>query len=181
MAQVILLNGVSSAGKSTLARALLAASSTELLHVAMDDFIAMLPVGTEAQSNWFPVRTGEADGQPITAIGNGPRGIRLLKAMRIFVAAAADQALDLVVDDVCTNDAIVDYRTKLARHELTVVKVDAPLSVLERREQKRGDRAIGLAREQSTHIHLGIDYDLEIDTSIGSAEVLAAQILRQVS
>ena len=40
--------------------------------------------------------------------------------------------------------------------------------MLEAREQARGDRALGLARWQHERVHLGLDYDLEIDTATAS-------------
>jgi chloramphenicol 3-O phosphotransferase len=43
MARIILLNGVGSAGKSSIARALQAITSKPYLHVAMDSFLDMLP------------------------------------------------------------------------------------------------------------------------------------------
>ena len=44
---VILLNGVSSAGKTTLAKAIQKCAGDIWLHVAMDSFVAMLPDGRE--------------------------------------------------------------------------------------------------------------------------------------
>jgi chloramphenicol 3-O phosphotransferase len=40
--------------------------------------------------------------------------------------------------------------------------------VLEARERARGDRLIGLARWQLDRVHVGVAYDLEIDTTAAS-------------
>jgi chloramphenicol 3-O phosphotransferase len=47
---------------------------------------------------------------------------------------------------------------------------------LERREHTRGDRQIGLAREQQATIHNSVIYDIEVDTSILNLEECAMNI-----
>lgn len=157
MARVIVLNGASSAGKSTLAKVLQEVSDTDWLHVAMDDFMAMLPDGSECDPRWFVVEEGsDPAGLPLVSITNGPRGANLLAAMRSFVAEAAGRGLDVVVDDVATAADVADYRSRLAAHSICVVKVDASPDILERRERARRDRMIGLARQQSATLHEGV-------------------------
>lgn len=56
------------------------------------------------------------------------------------------------------------------------VGVHAPLEVLEERERQRGDRDIGLAPWLVRHVHKGIRYDLEIDTSKHSPAECAVRI-----
>ena len=60
------------------------------------------------------------------------------------------------------------YAGLLADFEVFWVGVYAPLDVLEARERQRGDRLIGLARWQYDRVHEGMNYDLEIDTSIAT-------------
>ncbi|MHA7818077.1 MAG: chloramphenicol phosphotransferase CPT family protein [Erythrobacter sp.] len=181
MARVIILNGPSSAGKSTLARALQDISEADWLHVSMDDFMAMLPDGSERDPRWFVVEGGsDPAGFPLVSITNGPLGEQLLSAMRSFVAEAAVRGLDIVVDEVATAAEIADYRSRLGAHALTVVKIDAGLEVLERREMARGNRMIGLARRQSATLHEGVAYDLEIDTGASTAGECAKAILARI-
>lgn len=44
-ARIVLLNGVGSAGKSSIAKVLQAITTEPFLHVAMDTFLEMLPEG----------------------------------------------------------------------------------------------------------------------------------------
>ena len=60
--QVIVLNGVSSSGKTTLAKAIQKYGEDIWLHVAMDNFVAMLPDGREFDRDWFPVTEVQIDG-----------------------------------------------------------------------------------------------------------------------
>ncbi|GAB5347368.1 chloramphenicol phosphotransferase CPT family protein [Alteriqipengyuania sp. 357] len=177
MATVIILNGVSSVGKTTLAKAIQKTALADFLHLSMDGFIAMLPDGREFAPDWFPVEHDEAEGGPVVAITSGPLGAKLLATMRKTIADLADKGFDVVVDEVCTAPAITDYRQRLAGHSVHVVKVTAHLDEIERRERERGDRLIGLARGQAGHLHNGIEYDQVVDAGARSAEQCAQAIL----
>ena len=181
MARVLVLNGLSSVGKTTLAKAIQNASSNDFLHLSMDAFIAMTPDGREADPCWFPVHRRKAGGQAVVSITIGPRGKELLAAMRRTVSHLADSGFDIVVDEVCRAPEIADYRNRLSAHRVHFVKVEADLALIERRERERGDRLIGLAREQATHLHDGITYDQTVDTGCCSPDECARSILDRFS
>lgn len=174
--QVVILNGVSSSGKTTLAKAIQKYGEDIWLHVAMDNFIAMLPDGREFDREWFPVTEVERGEETLPYIGNGPAGESLLTQMRQLVENLAGAGFNVLVDEVAEAAVIADYRRRLGG-SCFVVKVDAPLSELERRERERGDRMVGLAREQSSRLHLGIEYDLEVDTHSHTPDQLARAVL----
>ncbi len=177
--QVVILNGVSSSGKTTLAKAIQKYGEDIWLHVAMDNFVAMLPDGKEFDREWFPVTEVERGGATLPYIGNGPGGESLLAQMRQLVESLGNAGFNVLVDDVADSTAIADYRHRLGA-SCFVVKVDAPLTELERRERERGDRMIGLAREQSSRLHEGIEYDLEVDTHGETPDALARRVLSAV-
>ena len=176
-ARVIILNGVSSAGKTTLARAIQSQADFTILHIEMDKFLSFLPEGHEFKPDWFEMTKVKTPSGTAPRIANGPRGAKLLRIMRQFVVNAAQERLDLVVDEVCHAPEMADYRKGLAGCRARFVKVGAPIEELERRERARGDRLIGLAREQSSHLHEGIAYDMEVDTHAHGTASLAARIL----
>lgn len=181
MARVVVLTGVSSAGKSSLARKMQDQAKRDWLHVTFDKFISMIPVGRETSPDWFVVRNAAKDPDvPEISFTSGPRGLELRQAMRDFVRVAADRGIDMIVDDVCTTLEVDDYRSQLADHELTIVRVDVPLAAAERREKARGDRMIGLTRNQAGRIHEGIDYDLTVVNDDGQLDACAARILAAV-
>jgi chloramphenicol 3-O phosphotransferase len=96
--------------------------------------------------------------------------------MRLFVAALASADNNLILDDVILDGGLRDYETLLAGTRLLKVGVFAPLAVLEDRELKRGDRALGLARWQYSRVHAGAHYDLEVDTSLDDPAACARRI-----
>lgn len=162
---VILLNGPGSAGKTSLAKALQTIAARPMLHVQMDDFLAMLPEAYMDHAAGLRFEVLREDGRPSVRVHSGPVAERALAGMRRAVAALAGAGNDLIVDEVMLGDELADYRRLLAGVELRVVGVRARLEVLEAREALRGDRAIGLSRWQHQRVHAGRTYDLEIDTS----------------
>jgi chloramphenicol 3-O phosphotransferase len=166
MARVVLLNGVGSAGKGSIAKALQAMTREPFLHVQMDAFLDMLPEASWGQADWITFETIDEDGKPSVAITSGPAAERAIRGMRRAVAAMAAQGNNLIVDEVLLGvEKRRDYEEILAPFEVFHVGVFAPLEVLEARERQRGDRMIGLARWQYDRDHKGLTYDLEVDTS----------------
>ena len=105
--RVIVLNGTTSAGKSTLAKALqrrLATAGEPWIVIALDDFFARVP------PDWFwigdHVGPHAQDGMTFEMIDGaierrmGPFGRTVLAAYRAAVAAMARAGLDVIVDEV---------------------------------------------------------------------------------
>lgn len=177
MSRAVLLNGVSSVGKGSVARALQAIAARPMLHVQMDAFLEMMPPGSFGDPAGYVFETRQEDGKPVTAITSGPILQTAMQAMRAAVAAMADAGADLVVDEVIWDAGdLDDYRRRLAGHDFRVVGLTAPLEVIERREQARGDRTLGLARWQHDKVHAGMAYDLELDTALAPPDALAALV-----
>jgi chloramphenicol 3-O phosphotransferase len=177
MSAVVLLNGVGSAGKSSIARAIQVLASRPFLHMSMDAFLDMMPPRYLNHADGWRFETLEQDGFPVVAVHSGARVETAFRGMRRAVAAMAEAGNDVVVDEVFWGDELADYRALLAAHDFSAVGVFAPLEVLEARERARGDRDIGLARWQFDRLHLGGDYDLVVDTSQANVETCAWRIV----
>jgi len=177
--RIIILNGVGSAGKSSIAKALQQIASTPWLHVAMDVFCEMLPAPLQDHAQGFLYERREEDGKPVVVIHEGPTGRRVMRGMRRAIRAMAEEGNDLIVDDVLLGEACADYEAALAGLTVHWVGVMAPLAVLEERERARGDRLIGTSRWQMTRVHEGQRYDLEVDTARMTAMECAEAIKRR--
>ena len=163
---IIILNGPGSVGKSSTARALQTITTEPFLHVAMDDFIDMLPERMSGHPDGLLFETIEDQGKPSIIIRSGPVLERAMRGMRHAIVAMAAQGNNLVVDEVMIGgDKVRDYRALLTAFAVHLVGLFAPLEVLEARERVRGDRDIGLARWQHARVHQDMRYDLEIDTT----------------
>lgn len=177
MATVILLNGVGSAGKSSIAKALQTITAEPFLHVAMDAFLDMMPARLWDHPDGITFETVQQDGKPSVVIRSGPVADRLLRGMRQSVAAMARQGGNLIVDEVLIDDGdMAEYATLLVDIKFRTVGLFAPLDVLEARERARGDRLIGLARWQYDRVHRGKRYDLELDTGEATPMACAERI-----
>lgn len=177
VARIILLNGVGSAGKTSIAKALQSIARTPLLHVQMDAFLDMLPKHLIGHPEGLLFQSVEQDGKAAVAISSGPVAERALRGMRHSVAALAAQGNDLILDEVLLGTTAREYEELLAVFRLCRVSVFAPLDVLEARERQRGDRLIGLARWQYGRVHQNMQYDLELDTSRASP-MTCAELIR---
>ena len=175
--RIILLNGVGSAGKSAIARALQKITREPFLHVAMDAFLDMLPEALWGHPDGIIFETLQDGGKPSVIIRSGPAAERLLRGMRHAIAAMARQGNNLIVDEVLLDGDNAAYQAALAGLEVVRVGVFAPLEILEAREAARGDRMIGLARWQYDRVHKDMTYDLEVDTSRATA-MECAELIR---
>jgi chloramphenicol 3-O phosphotransferase len=175
-ATIILLNGVGSSGKSSIAKALQTIAARPFLHVQMDVFMEMLPEALQHHADGFSYETVHEDEKPAVVIRTGPTGRLALQGMRHAIAAMAGQGNNLIVDDVLCDGEMPEYAKLLSAFDLHLVGVFAPLDIIEERERRRGDRLIGLARWQYGRVHKDVAYDLEIDTSTATPLECAKRI-----
>jgi chloramphenicol 3-O phosphotransferase len=166
MSLVILLNGTSSAGKSSIAQALQTRYDGLLLHQSVDDWFSQLP------PQHF---TGEV---PLTPA----QSRALFRAFHWAVAATANAGIDVAVDMLLLEpEWLADLRESLVGHRVCFVGVHCPLEELERREAERGDRELGLARAQLNTVHSHSPYDVEVDTSAALPGACAERILSHLA
>jgi chloramphenicol 3-O phosphotransferase len=178
----VVLNGPSSAGKSSIGRALQARWARPLQLSGIDTFLGCQSAaffGDPQRScggfDWLP--SPDAAG-PVTAIRVGPLGDALLGAAHAYWRACAGGGLDQVVDDVWLSQAAADALTAaLAGLPVLWVGVRCDPGELAERERGRGDRTPGQARWQAGRVHRWRGYDLELDTGRATAERCADRVL----
>jgi chloramphenicol 3-O phosphotransferase len=165
MVSIILLNGVSSSGKSSIAKALQKRLDAPYLHVCIDVFEEMMPDRTRLTE------------QARQTVFN-----KMLSGFHHSIAALASCDNNLIVDTVIIEDDdprnwAIECLTLLAPYDVYLVGVRCNLDELERRELARGDRPAGLSRWQFSRMHSQLIYDFEVDTSVYTAEQCAHQII----
>lgn len=162
--KIIILNGASSAGKTTVANAIREISPEPFWHISFDQFVAaeMLPERHEAGPfAWWEVT------RP-----------RVFDALHGCVAAIAEAGNNVIVEHVFEFDRwIRDLAAILENLDVFLVGVHCPLEELERRERLRGDRKTGEGREHLRVVHSHGRYDFEIDTYVNSPEENARLIV----
>lgn len=169
--QIIYLNGPSSSGKTTLAKALQRAFEDPFLHVGIDKIIGWMPekvndwTGGEASLGYSWKKGTDASGNPLQELQIGPYAEKIAKTFQEVVLILAKMGHHLIIDDVSFGKKQVDeWKELLKDFGVLWVGVNAPLSILEQREKERGNRMGGSARAQFHKVHVNTTYDLEIDT-----------------
>src|ERR1044072_6319723 len=176
---VILVNGPSSAGKTTLCRALQAAIEDPYFVVAFDDFIFMPPprysLGVEM------VKTSPPGAPPSVTARFGPVFRRLLDAMAPAVRALVDGGNAVIFDHVLHDRAMHENCRKASDGlDVFAVGVICPVDILEARERERGDRVLGRARGLAGVVHGFLDYDVMVDTGAMTPAACVSAILAAV-
>jgi len=182
--KVVVLNGTSSAGKTSLALAfqdLRAQRGDCWVVFGIDDFIPRLPRQWVEFDAWKGP-WGE-DGVRLERDGDSARfhigelGRRLLSGYRRSIAEIARSGLNVVVDDVMIESNEWDeWHAAVGGLSVVWVGVRCDVEVAVRREADRGDRALGLARGQAATVHRYPVYDLELDTTSESTDALARRL-----
>ena len=162
--RIILFNGASSAGKSSLARALQARLDEPFWHWSIDHLRASgaLPDARLAAGDfeWAALRPAFFDG------------------FHRSIAALAGAGNDLIVEHIVeTGPWMARLVDLLAPFDVFFVGVRCPLHELERRERERGDRRAGSAREDDASTHTFGEYDFEVETT-RAADEIALELLR---
>jgi chloramphenicol 3-O phosphotransferase len=187
--RVVVLNGSSSAGKSSLAlelQSLWEARGECWVIFSWDDFIPRLParwrgvpgaVGDLADEG-SRYRIVDSGGDVLTAVLEpGAVGRRMLRAYHRAIAAVAHSGIDVVVEEVMmTTTEWEDWRQALDGLQVRWAGIRCDLDVVGNRERARGDRHVGLARGTGLVVHRYATYDVEIDTTWVAAADAAVQL-----
>jgi len=147
--KIIFLNGVSSSGKTTLAKSLQEKLTQPYCLLSVDNFMGTIH---------DKFRTSEYR----------ESARQTLRAMHHTVKLFSDMGLNVIVDHVLEKQEWLDECLELL-HEQPVlfVHVTCPLEELWRREKERGNRPIGLSEEQLSKLCPKSTYDITVDTSKG--------------
>ncbi|WP_434448133.1 chloramphenicol phosphotransferase CPT [Lentzea sp. E54] len=161
-AQVIVLNGGSSSGKSGIARCLQALSPDAWLAIGVDALIDVMPARLQLGSEGIEfAESGEV------SVG---AEFRLLEdAWMEGVAAMVRAGARVIVDDVFLGGPESRRRWEKVLGGLDVVGVRCAAAVAAGRELARGDRVSGMAEARADLVHRGMAYDVEVDTARAEA------------
>ncbi|MER5614273.1 chloramphenicol phosphotransferase CPT [Streptomyces sp. NPDC002215] len=161
---MIVLNGGSSSGKSSIARCLQDVLPDPWLTFGVDTLIEAMPTSmseSDAGIEFAP------DGEVVV----GPEFRALEAAWIEGIAAMARAGAGVIVDEVFLGGPASQQRWQKALGELRVlwVGVRCDSAVAAAREAERGDRVPGMAASQADVVHQGVTYDLEVHTTRSGA------------
>ena len=154
-----MLNGPSSAGKSTLAKrlqTLIGEKRNEWYEVvSIDDLLSMSPQEPIYEDDVFEI--------------SGALCEKVLQAL--------DVCPGVVIDHVITSERIFNQlRAMLCAHDVQMVRVTCPLDVLRKREMARKNRCIGSAEASYVYLFPKEGYAVTVDTHGMTAQECALRI-----
>ena len=157
--RIIFLNGTSSAGKSTLAKALRLRLEPQFHYYASDQLVeaAFRPLDKDVG---YRCRRAFFDG--------------FHRSIPAFASVGIDLLVEHIVEEQTWAD---DLKTLLAPFDVFWVGVHASLAELERRERLRGNRQIGEALYR-LQTHSFCRYDVEVDTTTQALDQNVDEIVR---
>jgi chloramphenicol 3-O phosphotransferase len=187
MAAIIFLNGASSAGKTSLGKALQDILNEPYLLLGLDTFFHAVPArwaggppGPYRHLGFHYVDLPPEDGHPVLGIGYGPVGWRILVGFHQATAALVRSGNPVVIDEMLLDESVRDHWFGIVRPlGAFFVGVSCYLDELERRERERGNRP-GLARWSNQQVHIGVQYDMIVETTSKTPMSCAEEIVNEI-
>ncbi len=173
--RLILLNGTSSAGKSSLIKEFVRLAPELYLKHGIDQTLNFLPEHYFQQPLWDSVM-GQSN-------RSGPLGDSLMYAMNSSIRVLLDMGFNVIADHVIISDAWLEHtRHELSAFDVYFIGIFCRKEIIAQREIERKNRTLGSAILQFDVVHKdhnGQDrkYDLKIDTSDLSPTEAAQKIL----
>ena len=161
--QIILLNGPSSSGKSTLAKIL-----KELIEekrnekyeiISIDDFLKMTTEDVIYEDDVFEISCALCE--------------KVLEDLKMNHGA--------IIDHVITSERIFNQlKDRLSLYHLHLIHVTCPLEILRKREEARKNRCLGSAESSYEYLFPKDGYDLTVDTYAMTAIECSVKIIEEL-
>lgn len=193
---VILVNGPSSAGKTTLCRGLQAAIAQPYLCIGFDDFVFFSAEryyrgADTAEQREQDDDTSQGVRMVVTSDPGAPRTVEavfgpvfrsLIGGMAPAVRALVDAGSWVIFDHVLHDQGMHDsVRASFEGLDVFTVGVVCPVAVLEAREASRGDRVLGRARGLADVVHQFCTYDVVVDTGKDGPQACVDRVLEALT
>lgn len=149
---IIVLNGASSSGKSTLSRAIQARIDEPFIHFSFDHLRDSLALPMDRikrkEFDWKEMRSQVFDG--------------VHRVVEALAAAGNNVVFEHILEKA---DWHSDLQRRFKPFQTLWIGVFCPLEELEKREKARGNRKIGEGKNDLKTVHTFCEYDLEIDST----------------
>jgi chloramphenicol 3-O phosphotransferase len=162
MKNVIVVNGSSSSGRTSLVNQFCSSVSETYQKTHIDEYIEMLPSGVWER-----------------CAGTDEGWIEIGKRYNEYLSSLANRYDRIIADSFYKSKSAIDHLySVIDRKRLYFVVLYCEIDELERRETKRGNRKRGLARSQYGAVYSIEDYDLWIDSTEKSVAECVSELER---
>lgn len=162
---IILLNGASSAGKTTLCKNIRDVIPAPFIHFSLDFIMFdadVLPKNRnvpELGITWKQMRPKIFEG--------------FYRCLPAFLSAGNNLLVDIIIEDENQKKRLLEL---LSPYDAFYEGVHCGLEVLQEREKLRGDRRVGDAEQDFKTVHSFLKYDMEVNSE-ESAEINSRKIV----
>jgi chloramphenicol 3-O phosphotransferase len=180
--KLIVLNGGSSAGKSSVALEFQELAADCWIHLGIDMFWYALP---QSQIDLQQVRPEyytwdveiDANGLEWLSVTPGPLLESAMHARYLAIKVYLDEEMNVISDDlIWTRDWLVDLLRIFDGYEVWLVGLHVTDDEGARREIERSDRIAGANRGSARAAHADLEYDFELDTTNIPVRTLAREL-----
>lgn len=163
---IVVLNGISSSGKTSTSNSLINQSDMDFMHLSLDEFATGMLQGYKG---WLNSRfhrlnqvIGDGGNQKLADVIVRP----IISMYNSTIKSFSELGVNVIVDHVVGIDGewLSNCVNLLNGHPIVFVGLKCSLEELERREKIRGNRHLGVAKLQFDKIHTRLEYDLELNT-----------------
>ena len=177
---IVLINGPSSSGKSTLIDLLVKKSNKEYIKVAFDDILYLIHkinwskqllsiIGENKFKNkkeYFYYNDESNQNTNLYRIKFNNSYTELLYSMHSFWKILIDNDFNIIIDHIFLYENWYrDFSSKINIHNCINIGTFCDVNILNQREINRGDRPLGVAERSSQLVHNHkIEYDLKLNT-----------------
>ena len=169
--RVLVFNGGSSSGKSSLTLALQLVLPGVWLRFSVDTLVDACPPSLLSTDGLDLAQDGSVH------VAAGFTAVE--EHWMAGLARMAELGANLLIEDGFVSGPAAQQRWRDALADLPTgwVGVRCDPATAARRESLRGDRITGMAQQQAEAVHLGIDYDLDVDSTDRAPAALAVEVL----
>ncbi|MBA3752110.1 hypothetical protein H0X06_04945 [Candidatus Dependentiae bacterium] len=177
---VIILNGPSAVGKSSIIKTFQEKQDTPWLGMGIDNlFVGVLSLKFLLDPQYKVMQgfsTEDADGKLFT-LHIGSEGQKIIRGMHRAIAAYARTGNNVIVDYITYDPTwIADLQSSLKGINTVYIGVTASLETIQHREKSRGTSPEGHGRSLYETVHAGWKYDLKLDTDTITPDQAADKI-----
>lgn len=179
---VIILNGPSAVGKSSIIKAFQDKQNKPWLGMGIDNlFVGVLPIKCLLDPSYNVMQgfaTEDAGGKLFT-LHIGSEGQKIIRGMHRAIAAYAHTGNNVIVDYITyCSTWIADLQSSLRGINTVYIGVTASLTTIQQREKARGTSPEGHGRSLYESVHKGWNYDLMLDTDAITPDQAAERIMQ---
>ncbi len=182
---VIILNGPSAVGKSSIIKAFQDKQDTLWLGMGIDNLFVGIMSMKYMLDPLYKVMQGfptEDAGGKLFTLHIGSEGQKIIRGMHRAIAAYARTGNNVIVDYITYDPTwIADLHSSLKGINTVYVGVTASLETVQQREKSRGTSPEGHGRSLYENVHKGWKYNLKIDTDTLTPDKAADVIIQYVN